>query len=192
MATTEIATPIMFALSGQLAFRTYDEPTTVQAEQEYEILSRLQKLQKEIAAEIRHALEIQTRSAFSVDIDFRSGSIEWIGLVEATVSWLSDVGGVIALTQLIAAAVNASVYRHARSPKAHPQTQVTAMSVPQIAHKLEKTAPAEGSTAAATTSAAPTAASLGLGRAPFDRALLVALLAFQLASFVILLWMATH
>lgn len=198
MVTREGDRPVMFALSGHLAFRGSDDPAVVQVENEYEILSRLQKLQGEIADEIRHALEIQTRSRFVVDIQFRSGSIEWIGIVEATVSWLSDVGGVIALTQLIAAAVNAAVYRHARTSKAHPLTQVTAMSVPQIMSEAgrnvvsDPATPTVAATAAAGPTVSPRAVSSSSLGAPFDRALLLALLGLQLASFVILLWLVTH
>lgn len=181
-ADTSVGERAVFSFSGYAEWRWNPEGATATHKEEYDTFRRLRDGREVIESEIAHDLSTQTRGRFEVTIEFRKGSIVWTGAVEVLIPWLANVGGAIALVQLIAAAVNHIIYTHASAPNLVPHTHVTMVAQHQPAIPVQNAL--SGVSTPSPNGAMPLSAR--------DRALLLALLTVEVASLVTLLWMASH
>jgi len=106
-----------------------------------EMTERHAQIERELSSE----LEMAVRGRVAVEIEFRRGSFEWFGELNAALGVVANVGGTIALLQLVGTVISRVLRRHMPSRLPEPQTRVVIVYAPQQQPLLPSTAPKSAS-----------------------------------------------
>lgn len=96
-----------------------------------QLIAELMEHETEIERDIQSELSSALRADVDVHIEFREGSLEWTGHVRTILGVLADIGGTIALLQLMGMTISRALRRHVPRRLPHPYTRVYVIYAPQ-------------------------------------------------------------
>lgn len=100
-----------------------------------QLLEEMTRSREEITQEIKIEVSQSLRFEVAVQIEFREGSLEWIGTINSyndALAVAANVGGTIALLQLIGSAISRALRKFMPISLPHPVTEVMLMAAPVV------------------------------------------------------------